>query len=1066
MSNATIIQTKDDIFIGSDSATSVFLDGQLYRLDTKAVKLHQIDDKVIFCSGDLNYCYSIMEQFQKIEVRDIEQLRAIINHSYNKQVIEIVVCEHNGEQTIIHQLSSYNDFVPVIHSNIPVDGIYVLTAGMKTMESHEVAWSNLFSGCTVKETYKTVFDSIAYEGIGGTLSVFRINKAGIDSYFTYQIVEPKLKMLTLNVLTDYYQKHLIVGERVYGKLFTGTNLALEDEHGILKFQGSKGEIFDRNGRLVMKLGLVDENPEKFGLWSFNDITRVKLDQIEGFVIDRKTTDTTKHPDGWEKVMWADPKDGTLYTHDLVAQNIKVVNNVGDLILDAENNYLNIGDFDNIVMDSKLTSMEKMQIITEGYKIEAGYHRMLEQAAEYQRSQRDDIFDINAQFFTKTPSTIDLYSTTPLTNAYNALLDYLKQYIDIVGREPLNININSPMTDLTSEIPDRAEFILKFKTYYDEEKNLRNKIEDAQFYSGLNMGQFYNNVVIGNYGFIALRNDGKYRSVLNATNGLALQKWENSKWVNKVYASIGSSEYTDGTLIAEDLVAKRLRIETKNGDVLLDANALNLDFSALDSIILDDVIVATEKITLSNQYKSITKQYTALKEQLEKYSSTIYNDRDYSYYGLDNAKNQLVAARNTLEKTYNDLTYYMIPILEDMNATTNIVTDLGSTRNIFHTMWEDFYKAYEGARGKLADFLEKSSLQLGRNYNNTVIDAENGIVVTRDNMLNRTVLNATEGISIEANKGTASSPLWVKKFYVGLDGKLYAEDLEAIRLRIISNNGDMLIDGNERKLYLNKFDIIGASTITSEHIITNTITANEGYIADLTVNHLKTLVKDGNVGEYVDYIDIMKNEARWITGQIIGKTPAVDSKGNALYWKDAEKKYLTTEVTPLVAYKYETKDTEKLKFAFQDSGIASYPYSVWGAGDGYIENTGTSFGDSARGYIYKLPTEFHLKYNASNSGDIRDVVLHDFGLDIISNNGEIKLSGSEVKAMSSNGSIQLLHSLGTRIEISSAGDEIKLELTNGSIVKIDNDGLTAEVNGDINLNATGSIRLAGSRIDLN
>lgn len=187
-----------------------------------------------------------------------------------------------------------------------------------------------------------------------------------------------------------------------------------------------------------------------------------------------------------------------------------------------------------------------------------------------------------------------------------------------------------MTDQTSEIPDRAEFILKFKNYYDEEMNLRNKIEDAQFYSGLNMGQYYNNVVIGQYGFIALRSDGKYRSVLNATNGLALQKWERNKWVNKVYASIGNSSYEDGTLIAEDLVAKRLRIETKQGNVLLDADALNIDFSALDSIILDDVIVSTEKITLANQYKSITKQYTTLKEQLDWYITTIYNDRNSSY----------------------------------------------------------------------------------------------------------------------------------------------------------------------------------------------------------------------------------------------------------------------------------------------------------------------------------------------------------------------------------------------------------------------------------------------------
>ncbi|MBW7453314.1 hypothetical protein ACFOLF_06230 [Paenibacillus sepulcri] len=1067
MSNATIIQTRDNVFIGSDSATSIEVNGDLFRQDTEAIKLYQVDDKIIFASGELHFCYSVMEKFQQSKTRGIEQLRQIIYQHYAGQVIEIVICEHDGDQTVIHQLSSYNNFIPVIHSNIPEGGIHVLSAGIKTRESHEVACMNIFGGRTVKETYKRVFDSIAFEGIGGMLSVFRINKEGISRYLTHQIKEPHdLRMLSISVLADYYQKHCIVAERLYGKIFMGTNLALEDEDGVLKFQGSKGEIFDRNGKLVMKLGLVDEEPDTFGLWSFNDITRVKMDDISGFVIDKATTDTTNHPDGWEKVLWADPSDGTLYTKGLVAENIKIVNNVGDVILDAENNYLNIGDFKNIVMDNKLTTLEKTQVITELYKIESGYHRMLEQAEEYKRSQRDDVFDMDAQFLSKTPSTIDLYSTTPLSNAYNALIDYMAQYIDIVGREPLNVNINSPKTDQTSEIPDRAEFILKFKTYYDEEINLRNKIEDAQFYSGLNMGTFYNNVVIGEYGFIALRSDGKYRSVLNATNGLALQKWENNQWTNKVYASIGNSSYEDGTLIAEDLVAKRLRIETKLGDVLLDADALNFDFTVLDSIVLDDVIVSTEKITLSNQYKSITKQYITLKDQIQRYATSVYNDRDSSYYELDDARNQLMTAGSELDSSYNSLTSYMNPIFANMNATTHIVNDLGSTRLIFHSKWEDFYKAYEGAREKLSDFLEKSSMQLGRNYNNTVIDAENGIVVTRGNMMNRAIMNATRGFALQKNTGSANAPVWVDKFYADIEGNFYAEELRAIRLRIISGDGDMLIDGDERKLYLNKFDIIGAGLITSEHIITNTITADNGYIADLAVNHLKTLAKDGNVGGYIDFIDIMNNEARWITGRITSKTPAIDSRGNALYWKDSEKKYLTTDVTPYIAYSYEMDETDKLKIAFQDSGIASHPYSVWGAGDGVIVNTGTNYGDTARGYIYKLPTEFHFKYNASNSGDLREVKLYDQGIDIASLGKPVRIEGKEVRVKTEGGMIQLQHSSGTSFGIDEAGETIYLKLSNGSIVEVGNTGLKANINGDITLNATGNVQITGSRIDLN
>lgn len=1071
MSNCIVIQTSEQIFISADSAVSVKIDGVIYRdANASAQKLFHIDNYIVFCSGELDYCNKLIEKFKLQKIRNVDSLRNLIQQSYRNEAIDIVIAEYVRDQTIVTQLSPYNKFIPVIFTDLPRGAVSIISAGIRTKEAHEIAYSYLQQGEKVERIFKATYNKISFEGIGGRLEVYRISEKGVRLHLTHRIVEPnEMRIFSLDVLSDYFlkqQRHKVVGERIYGKIFMGVNLALEDEDGVLKFQGSKGEIYDRNGKLVMNLGLVKEDPDVFGLWSFNDVTRVKMDSTEGFVIDRKTNNLSTYPDGWEKLMWADQSDGTLYAKGLVAENIKIVNDLGDVILDAENNYLNIGDFENIVMDKKLTSLEKMQIITELYKIESAYYRMLEQAEEYKRSQRDDVFDIDAQFFTKTPSTIDLYSTEPLTDAYFALLDYMSQYIDIVTQVPLNINIDSFMTSQTSEIADRGDFILKFKTYYDEEKNLRNKIEDAQFYSGLNMGQYYNNVVIGQYGFIALRNDGKYRSLLNATNGLALQKWENNAWVNKMYASIGNSTYTDGTLIAEDLVAKRLRIETKLGQVLLDADALNFDFTVLDSIVLDDVIVSTEKITLSNQYKSITEQYLTFKGQLDRYVTTIYNDRDSSYYGLDNAKNQLTISGNELFASYNTLTTYMTPVFANMNATTHIINDLGSTRLIFHTKWEDFYKAYEGARAKLADFLEKSSLQLGRNYNNTVIDAENGIVVTRGNVMNRATMNATKGFALQKNINTAQSPVWKDMFYADIDGNLYAEELQAIRLRIFSGDGDLLIDGDERVMYLNKFDLIGAGLITSEHIVTNTITADNGYIADLTVNHLKTLAKDGNVGSYVDYIDIENNEARWITGLIETKTPAIDSRGNALYWKDADKKYLTTEETPYIAYSYTTKDTDKLKFAFQDSGIASYPYSVWGAGDGIKKDTGAEYADSSRGYIYKTSDAFHFQYNTSNTGDKREVKLHDNGIDIISSSELINIKGEEVKIKSEDGIIQVLHTSGTGFEINETGESIYLKHSNGSIVEINLEGLNASINGDISLKASGSIQIKGSKIDLN
>ncbi|TVX86083.1 phage tail spike protein [Paenibacillus agilis] len=801
----------------------------------------------------------------------------------------------------------------------------------------------------------------------------------------------------------------IVGERIYGKIFMGVNLALEDEDGVLKFQGSKGEIYDRTGKLVMKLGLVDENPDKFGLWSFNDVTRVKMDDREGFVIDRVSADKNKYPDGWEKIMWADPSDGTLYIHDLVAQNIKIVNDVGQTILDSENNYLDLGDFNSIVMDNKITTMEKMQLITELYKIEAGYKRMIEQAVEYQKSQRDDVFDINAQFFAKTSSSTDLFSTQPLTDAYYALLNYMSKFLDIRSQSPLDININAPITSQTQEINNRAEFVLKFKTYYDEEKNLRNKIEDAQFYSGLNMGQFYNNVVIGNYGFIALRNDGKYRSVLNATNGLALQKWERNKWVNKVYASIGNSSYEDGTLIAEDLVAKRLRIETKAGDTLLDADALNFDFSVLSSIILDDVIVSMEKITLLNQYKSISKQYSELNRQINNTATTIYNDRDKSYLGLDQAKNNLVNAGNQLTSSFDALTSYMQPVFVNMNVTTHIVRDLGSTRFIFHTKWEDFYKAYETARVRLGEFLERSSLQLGRNYNNTVIDAENGVVVTRGDKKVQTTLNATAGISIAQNVGDFHNPRWENKFYVDDKGFLFAVDMSTHRLRILDA-------GLGEKITFDHKDGITINGLKGEQIRLN---ANEGIAIDINQDkrlwidtdsgtlRARKLIIEPEIGGV-----ILDEETDGFVSDLMVNTVKTISKNKSNQDYVHIKNHFLKLMTGTSSAQDITKFTLQLNTVEQ---AYSFPEMIWGRG-------GNTDGDV--GKIKKVDDAFIIHYKND---------LH--------KEREIILNGTQTDA----------------IKIRASGGQIVLDSDQEIVIKAGN--------SEIRLTPSG-IKLKGARIDLN
>ncbi|WP_107838615.1 phage tail protein [Metasolibacillus meyeri] len=367
----------------------------------------------------------------------------------------------------------------------------------------------------------------------------------------------------------------IFGERIFGKIISGVNLMIEDESGIWITRGSRTTIFNRQGDEVMRLGLVSDNQfdengnlipqdhECFGLVSWNNATRVALTTCEGFSVSKR--------DGsdWKKVLWANT-DGTLYSRNMVAENIKVVNNLDKIILDAENNYFNIGLFDKIVADGKLTTLEKLDMIKELYKIHSDYKLLLQQAEKYIRSARDNYTDVEGAFdtFTRTfptvHSTTDRYSTSALKNAYLQLLTYLSSYIKVINNgyleaQNLLIDMTDPLTESTSIIENRGQFVQMFKNYYDEATRLRQAIEDSLFYSGIQMGRYHNNLIMNDFGFIAVRNDGKYRAYLNATNGLALQKWENNKWVSKLFATLGDPNWEDGTLYAEGLVTKNLRI---------------------------------------------------------------------------------------------------------------------------------------------------------------------------------------------------------------------------------------------------------------------------------------------------------------------------------------------------------------------------------------------------------------------------------------------------------------------------------------------------------------------------
>lgn len=357
----------------------------------------------------------------------------------------------------------------------------------------------------------------------------------------------------------------IVGERVYGKLIAGVNLVIEDESGIWITRGSRTTIYDRNQTEVMRLGLVTDTGETecFGLLSWNDITRVAITDCEGISVSRKKDND------WDKVFWVHPTNGTLYTKDMVAESLKIVSDIGEVIIDVENGIFDLGWFKKILADGKLTTTEKIEVWTKIATIMSEYQFILEHAEQFKYSSRDDSYIFNSQNpeSSRSPSSVIMVDTTEFTLKYDNLISFVSNYISIPN------DYDNEIMERTDEV-DRDLFVVRFKDYYDALEELKASIDNYLNYSGLNLGKFYNNLIIdAKAGFMAIRDDYSYRARLSATDGLALEKWENGVWVKKLYGALGHPDYEDGTLIAENLVTRNLRIvDGELGDkIIFDEN---------------------------------------------------------------------------------------------------------------------------------------------------------------------------------------------------------------------------------------------------------------------------------------------------------------------------------------------------------------------------------------------------------------------------------------------------------------------------------------------------------------
>jgi predicted transcriptional regulator len=199
----------------------------------------------------------------------------------------------------------------------------------------------------------------------------------------------------------------------------------------------------------------------------------------------------------------------------------------------------------------------------------------------------------------------------------------------------------------------------------------------------------------------------------------------------------------------------------------------------------------------------------------------------------------------------------------------------------------------------------------------------------------------------------------------LIAKLYAGEITT----------DQIVAGNA-KISLALIEDIVAQNIVTNTFVTQTLYASKADIAELTVDRLETSDK---VARYktsdtsdMNFVRIKDQNYDFITAHTNGSTTQLVSRGQNVYWTNAEQTAVTFEATafPVTVYAYTEQVKMSISFTY-DSGAGTYIPKI-------VMGLGTGSGDNGKAFIYKNTTGLLLRY-ITEGGVTRDFEIGESGI---------------------------------------------------------------------------------------
>jgi hypothetical protein len=249
-----------------------------------------------------------------------------------------------------------------------------------------------------------------------------------------------------------------------------------------------------------------------------------------------------------------------------------------------------------------------------------------------------------------------------------------------------------------------------------------------------------------------------------------------------------------------------------------------------------------------------------------------------------------------------------------------------------------------------------------------------------------------------------------------------------KLIVKDKDDGLMIDSEAKKIFMDNWDLVGAGMVDTELLAANLVSAEFGYISDLTANKLSTMSRSA-INAYANFINIEKNNIKWITGKVVQGEQKKLSDGRPLFWLNASQTgKMTTDTTPYPVYEYilDKESTKtKMEQGFDNEGDSANPFITMGAGDG------TPTGGKAN--LRKYNGGFKVSYNTSNSGRDMSIDFKDNGVYVNAETDKVQIQGKD-------------------FEVKAQGGKVTIADASGSMITLENGNIKIQAKGRLDVNA--------------